>query len=132
MTTYIITFSTERHWAQTRLTAETPEQALAEARRFAEDDGFRELDYQNYDEDPFVEQIEVHASGDAVAEWRHPRLLVRLAAHDLLNALEAQTTEAQAVIDAWEQGDLAGAVRMLDASIPAARAAIAKAKTGTG
>jgi hypothetical protein len=46
---------------------------------------------------------------------------------ELLEVLDAQTDAAQAVIDAWERGDLAAAVRMLDASIPAARAAIARA-----
>jgi hypothetical protein len=44
--------------------------------------------------------------------------------------LEAQTEAAQAVIDAWVKGDLAGAVRMLDGSIPAARALIAKVQGG--
>jgi hypothetical protein len=48
----------------------------------------------------------------------------------LLDALEAQTEAAQAVIDAWEQGDLAGAVRQLDASLGNARAAISEAKGG--
>jgi hypothetical protein len=55
-------------------------------------------------------------------------LRLRLASRDLLDALEAQTEAAQAVIESWAQGDLAGAVRALDASIQPARAAIAKAK----
>jgi hypothetical protein len=46
---------------------------------------------------------------------------LRLARHDLFEALEAQTAAAQAVIDAWPKGDLAAAVRSLDGSIPAAR-----------
>jgi hypothetical protein len=48
----------------------------------------------------------------------------------LLEALEAQTEAAQRVIDGWEAGDLAGAVRNLDGSLAAARDAIAKAKGG--
>src|SRR5271165_2537121 len=52
------------------------------------------------------------------------------AAPDMLDALEAQTEAAQAVIDSWSEGDLAGAVRMLDASLADAQAAIAKAKGG--
>ena len=52
------------------------------------------------------------------------------AAGDLLDALEAQTEAAQAVIDNWSEGDLAAAVRTLDGSIEGARAAIAKAKGG--
>lgn len=49
---------------------------------------------------------------------------------ELVATLEVQAEAAQAVIDAWEQGDLAGAVRMLDASLADAHAAIAKAKGG--
>jgi hypothetical protein len=55
---------------------------------------------------------------------------VMAAGPELLEALEAQTEAAQAVIDSWAQGDLAGAVRMLDGFIPAARDAIAKATDG--
>lgn len=46
---------------------------------------------------------------------------------ELHEALQNQTDAAQAVIDAWEKGDLAAAVRVLDTTIPAARAAIANA-----
>jgi hypothetical protein len=49
---------------------------------------------------------------------------------ELLEVLEAQTDAAQAVVDAWEKGDLAGAVNTLEGFIPAARAAIAEAKGG--
>jgi len=56
-------------------------------------------------------------------------LVLRLAASDLLTALRDQTKAAQAVIDNWSQGDLAAAVRALDACIAAARAAIANATT---
>jgi hypothetical protein len=55
---------------------------------------------------------------------------LRLAAPDLLKALADQTDAAQAVIDNWSKGDLAGAVRALDASIETARTALAKAKGG--
>ena len=49
---------------------------------------------------------------------------------DLLDALEGQTTASQLVIESWAKGDLAAAVRALDASIQAAHAAIVKAKGG--
>jgi hypothetical protein len=42
----------------------------------------------------------------------------------LLDALQSQTEAAQAVIDTWEQGDLAAAFRALSASMQLARAAI--------
>ena len=48
--------------------------------------------------------------------------------HDLIDALESQTDAAQAVIDNWSSGNLAAAVRALDAAIAPARAVIAKAK----
>jgi hypothetical protein len=50
------------------------------------------------------------------------------AAPELVDVLQAQTEAAQAVIDAWDTGDLAGAVRVLDASIQPARSALSKAK----
>jgi uncharacterized protein YfaQ (DUF2300 family) len=87
------------------------------------------LDFQSYDTTNGVEHIEIWAADRrTLAEWHSDDLRLRLAVPDLLEALEAQTAAAQAVIDAWARGDLAGAVRMLDGSIPAARAAIAKAK----
>jgi hypothetical protein len=48
---------------------------------------------------------------------------------DLLIALEELADAAQAVVDNWSQGDLAAAVRTLDAGIPSVRDVIAKAKT---
>ena len=91
------------------------------------------LNFQSYDGGGAgVEHIEIQsADGSTVAEWRSEDLLVRLAASDLLEALESQTYAAQAVIDNWSKGDLAAAVRGLDESIGAARAAIAKAKPPT-
>jgi hypothetical protein len=49
------------------------------------------------------------------------------AAPEFFEALAEQTEAAQAVIDAWAEGDLAAAVRWLDASIATALAAVAKA-----
>jgi hypothetical protein len=61
-----------------------------------------------------VNEIEISSrDGEQLAVWRDPDLSQRLAADDLLAALEAQTDAAQAVIDAWEQGDLATAVNGL-------------------
>ena len=52
------------------------------------------------------------------------------AVQDLIDALERQTVAARAVIESWEQGDLAGAVHGLETSLDEARAAIAKVKGG--
>jgi hypothetical protein len=52
------------------------------------------------------------------------------AVQDLVDALERQSEAARAVIDSWEQGDLAGAVHGLEMSLDEALAALAKAKGG--
>jgi len=49
---------------------------------------------------------------------------------DLIDAFELQIERARAVIDSWEQGDLAGAVHGLELSLDDSLAAIAKAKGG--
>ena len=67
---------------------------------------------------------------DTTAELQQADACLMAAAPELLDALEAHTEAAQAVIDAWAEGDLAGAVRWLDATLAEARAAITKAKGG--
>jgi len=52
------------------------------------------------------------------------------AVQDLVDALEQQTEAARALIDSWEQGDLAGAVHGLEMSLDESLAALAKAKGG--
>jgi hypothetical protein len=48
----------------------------------------------------------------------------------LVDALEQQTEAARAVVDSWEQGDLAGAVNGLEMSLAESLAALAKVKGG--
>ena len=128
MPTYTAHFYTEADYAETRIEAATPALALQRARQI-ESAETETLDFQSYDTTNGVEHIEIWAADRrTLAEWHSDDLLLRLAAPDLLEALEAQAAAAQAVIDAWARGDLAAAVRTLDGSIPAARAAIAKAK----
>lgn len=128
MTTYTVHFFTEADWAKTTIKARTPKQALAAAQKLADED-CGELDFQSYDSTSGIERIEVwDADWHMLMEWQSADLRLRLAAGDLLEALATQTTAAQAVIDTWSQGDLAAAVRQLDASLAEARAAIAKAK----
>jgi hypothetical protein len=126
--TYKVFFYTEADWAETTIKAATPKQALQRAHKI-ESEETETLDFQSYDGGGGVEHIEIRsADGRTVAEWRHEDLKLRLAARGLLEALEGQTEAAQTVIDRWAEGDLAAAVRALDASIAPARAAIAKAK----
>jgi tellurite resistance protein len=127
MTNYTAHFYTEADWAEITIKAPTPELALQRARQI-ESEETETLDFQSYDSGAGVEHIEIRsADGNTVAEWRSKDLLIRLAASELLEALKNQTEAAQAVIDNWSNGDLAAAVRGLDASIAGARAAIAKA-----
>jgi hypothetical protein len=127
--TYKAFFYTEADWAETTIKAKTPEQALQRAHRIESGEETETLDFQSYDCGGGVEHIEIRSTdGNTVAEWRHEDLKLRLAARGLLEALEGQTEAAQTVIDRWAEGDLAAAVRALDASIAPARAAIAKAK----
>jgi hypothetical protein len=67
---------------------------------------------------------------DRYTYWESDERRLRQTARDLLKALQAHTEAAQAVIDHWAEGDLAAAIRGLDASIDGARSAIAKAKGG--
>jgi hypothetical protein len=128
MPTYIATFHTDANYAEHEFKAKSPKQALAAARALDEaDDG--SLYFTSYDDAPPVNEIIIRDDdGNDVAQWLGDELRLRLAAGDLLEALEEQTDAAQAVIDNWTKGDLAAAVRALDASIADARAAIAKAK----
>lgn len=130
MPTYTAQFFTEANWAETPIKAASPKQALIAAQRLADDD-LSALDFQHYDDIGNVERIEIEArDGRTVAVWESDDVVLRLAAGTLLEALDPLTIAAQAVIDAWAEGDLAGAVRMLDASLAGVHAAIAKAKGG--
>ena len=127
MHTYTAFFRTDADYAERTFRAHSLEHALAKARTFHDEHG-EDLIFQDYDHGgDGVNAIEI-AGPDGETVWRSDDLLRRLAADDLLDALTAATEAAQAVIDSWERGNLASAVRTLDASIPAARAAIAKAK----
>lgn len=130
MPIYRAYFFTEADWAKIMIEAATPELALQQARRI-ESEETETLDFQSYDGGSGVKYIEICSADQVtVAEWQSDDRCIRLAAQDLFAALQTQTEAAQAVIDAWSEGDLAGAVRMLDASLADAQAVIAKAKGG--
>lgn len=127
--TYTAFFRTADSWATLEIEADSPRHALREARALFEKDA-NALDWFTYDpSDVALEEIEIQSpSGRVSGMWQSEELSLRLAAPGLLDALEDQTAAAEAVIDAWEQGDLAMAVRALGASMVDARAAIAKAR----
>jgi hypothetical protein len=88
--TYIVTFRTDQDSASEEITAASPEAALADARAIAADrDRLASLYFEPYsDYIPVAEIVVDSPDGERVAEWISPDLLLRLAAPDLLAALE--------------------------------------------
>ena len=128
---YRAEFFTAADYAFRDFEAETPEQALQLARRFYDED-IGELDFRSYDDNAGLDQIQIwDRERGALATWESDDYRLRKAAHELRAALQAQTEAAKAVIANWQQGDLAGAVRALDASLSMASAAIAKTEAAT-
>jgi hypothetical protein len=115
MTTYTVNFASDAEFASKNFDAETPEQALALARKLYEDEP-SELWFEPYDGMDVNEILVYDADGNELAVWYDDDMHLRLAARDLLDA-------AELVVARWEHSDLAEAVRELSA-------AIAKAKGG--
>jgi hypothetical protein len=87
MTTYTVYFRTDAQFASDDIEADTPEQALALARELSP----RELWFDPYDSIMPVNKIVVSdPDGEEVADWLDDDLHLRLAAYDMLAALEAQ------------------------------------------
>jgi hypothetical protein len=104
----------------------SPAPFLAAYSPFADQHGNEIPSYRIYD-----------ANGDVVAETdsgkpdgqQEADAHLLAGAPDLRDALTEQTEAAQTVTDRWSQGDLAAAVRALDAAIAPARRALARAGT---
>jgi hypothetical protein len=115
MNTYRVYFRSDIQWAMRHFQADTPEQAIDFARRFA-DDQFDQLDFESYNGyDCPINEIEVcDDEGNELIIWHDQTLRMELAASDLLRALEnleARIARAYSDVDLTE-----------------ARAAIAKAR----
>lgn len=118
MKSFLVYFANDRHWAERDIEAVSAEDALRQARRIATDRLCR-FDYKPYDGLRPVSEIEVlDERANVLAVWHDDERRLRLAAPDLLEA-------AEKVVARWERGDLAAAIRELDA-------AIAEAKGGAG
>lgn len=117
MTTYIAYFRTDAEYATKEIKAKTPKHALAKARKLA-DESPEDLYFESYDGGFPVNEIAISPEdgGEELAVWFDADLHLRLAASDLLTA-------ARRVIERWERGDLAEAVRDL-------ASAVAKAEGG--
>jgi hypothetical protein len=113
MTTYTAIFRSDAEYASQDFEADTPEQALALARKFYADET-TELWFDHYAEMPINEIAIEDADHEELAVWQDDDLRLRLAARDLL-------ATAELVIDRWSEGDLAGAVRQLDSVVARAK-----------
>ena len=114
MNTFQVYLRSDIAWTRKDIQAATPSQAV-ELARLVLDPTLLDEHYEVCDCP--VNEIEVlDEHGNQLAEWQSDDLRLRLAAQDLLDA-------AELVVARWSQGELADAVRQLDA-------AIAKAKGG--
>jgi hypothetical protein len=85
-------------------------------------------DATNFDFDAALDRARHNYQAERDEE--SPTACLPEAVQDLIDALEDQTEAARAVIDSWQQGDLAGAVHGLEMSLDEALAALAKVKGG--
>jgi hypothetical protein len=93
-TEYTVHFRTDIESATTEIPARSPEAALAKARAIAADDDRRDdLFFEPYSGRFPINEISVEThDGKEVAMWLDDDLLVRLAADDLLAAIEDAVT----------------------------------------
>ncbi len=124
MTIYNVHFRNSTAWACHDIEADTPENALALARKFVDDDSL-DLWFEAYDLSSDVNEIVVNDDNRAeVAVWLDDDLRLRLAAQDLLDALEELVARNRA--EAAESGFTDDEMTWLED----ARRAIAEAKGG--
>jgi hypothetical protein len=124
MTTYTVHFQNSTGSATHDFKATTPEKALALARKFVDDDSL-DLWFEAYDLSSDVNEIVVSDdAGNELAVWYDEDTCLRLAAQDLLDALEELVARDRA--EAAESGFTDDEMTWLED----ARRAIAKAKGG--
>jgi hypothetical protein len=121
MKIYTADFRTDINYASREFTARSPRSALTKARAFSEADADA-LSFEHYSGTHPISEIVIYgAAGDEVASWQDDDLRLRLAAGDLLDALEL-CVECLADLSRLDDG-----TPSVSALIQA-RAAIAKAK----
>ena len=125
MTKYLATFYSDSAYAERVIEARSPEGAMTKARQRAQDAPWT-LDLQSYDGTLPIEHIEIRSSGgNTVGEWQTDNLRLRLAAPELLEALELCV---ECLTDLARLDDGTPSISALNQ----ARAAIAQAKGGAG
>ena len=123
MTIYTAHFRTDSEFATHEVEADTPDQALTKAQELFANDPL-ELWFEPYDGIPVNEIAISDDHGDEVAIWLGDDMRLRVAARDLLDALEELVARDRA--EAAESGFTDDEMTWLED----ARRAIAKAKGG--
>ena len=124
MPTYTAEFRTDADYANRAFKARSPQDALKRARAFY-DDCTEELFFERYDDSHSVNEIALRdTDGNQVALWQDDELRLRLAAGDMLEALELC---ADCLDDLARLDDGTPSISALSQ----ARAAIARAKPET-
>ena len=124
MPTYTAEFRTDADYAYRAFNARSPQDALKQARASL-DDCTEELFFERYDDTHTVNEIALRdADGNQVALWQDDELRLRLAASDMLEALELCV---DCLADLARLDDGTPSINALNQ----ARAAIARAKPET-
>jgi hypothetical protein len=122
MTTYTVNFASDAEFASRDFDADTPDQALALARKLYEDDPSA-LWFEHYDGMDVNEILVYDADGKEVAAWYDDDMRLRLAARDLLDAVKFCAMTLYDLEVSKRKGYITEAIRL-------AETAIAKAKGG--
>lgn len=114
-TPYMAEFSIPAGTARQIFCANSPEEALQKARKFADDSNLTEADFDPTAEGFCVRQIIItDENGQGHAIWQTDEYRLQLAAPKLLQALEQQIELTTKIIDAWNTTDkMQGAVQDL-------------------
>jgi hypothetical protein len=115
MTPYMATFNTPAGTATEIFHAKSPDEALQQARKFADDPQLTEVDIEPTAEGYAVREIVLtDEQGNHHAVWQTDEYRTQLAAPKLLQALEKQIGITREILDAWNNTDhLYGAVEDL-------------------
>lgn len=113
MNTYTAYFRSDANHAMSDIEADTPERALAEARKIA-DTHAHTLFFVPYDEAPINEIAIEDDDQNELALWQSEDLRVQLAATELLRA-------AEKILDRWQNGDIGEVIHELAAAVDAAK-----------
>jgi hypothetical protein len=126
MTTYEVTaWCSVPYYTTFELDADTIHEALEKAKLQARDECGEPCGGGESEWDEF----EIVSESDAAecVRYLEPAWLAVIAAKELRDELQRGANIAQQVVDSWEKGDLAGAVRVLSQWLDDARATLNKA-----